>query len=115
MNAKLKLTFALALIFVISIANAQSSGAKTYYDNLGNALGSSRNYGSGTTYFDSLGSPIGRSANYSDAPQVSLLPFTPQPVQNDVEGAVARAYRTAYGDSSPTYYPQLMGVPSLPY
>lgn len=115
MNIKLKLTLPVILMSVFSIANAQSSGAKTYYDNLGNAIGSSRNYGSGTTYFDSLGSPIGRSANYSDAPQVSLLPYTPQPIQNDVEGAVARAYKTAYGDSSTSSYQPLFIFPHVPY
>lgn len=95
---------------------AQSISSNTYYDSLGVVTGMSRNYGSGTTYYDGMGSPVGRSANYSDAPMVSLLPYTPQPVQSDVEGAVARAYRTAYGDSpTSSSFPQMMGFPFMPY
>lgn len=105
----------LSLSLISFTSQAQQSGSKTFYDATGGVLGSSRNYGSVTTYYDSLGSAVGRSANYSDAPMVSLLPYTPQPVQNDVEGAVARAYRTAYGDSSTSSYQPLFIFPHVPY
>jgi hypothetical protein len=104
----------LALLMPLPLL-AQSISSKTYYDSLGVVTGISRNYGSGTTYYDGMGAPVGRSANYSDAPMVSLLPYTPQPVQSDVEGAVARAYRTAYGDSSTSSYQPLFIFPHVPY
>ena len=115
MNILLKLALPAILMSVFSIANAQSVGARTYYDSSGTVVGSSRDYGSGTTYYNGLGAPVGRSANYSDAPMASLLPYTPQPVQSDVEGAVARAYRTAYGDSSTSSYQPLFIFPHVPY
>lgn len=115
MNILLKLALPAILMSVFSIANAQSVGARTYYDSSGTVVGSSRDYGSGTTYYNGLGAPVGRSANYSDAPMASLLPYTPQPVQSDVEGSVARAYRTAYGDSSTSSYQPLFIFPHVPY